>query len=104
MGYIIFWGGSFSIRYKRGSIKYVSNHSYGIAFDINPSQNKNGQLPAKRGAKGSVKEIVRTFEEFGFIWYGPYLDGMHFEFHHFVDLNQVKKDGFWESIKSFCKI
>lgn len=81
LGDILFWGGLFSSRMVRGSKTNISRHSYGIALDINPSQNGVGQEPAAEGEKGSVKRLVPIFEAHGFCWGGNFnrKDGMHFE-------------------------
>jgi hypothetical protein len=54
----------------------LSCHSYGIAFDINPSENMPGVKDYK-----IPKVIVDTFENVGFIWGGrmKIKDWMHFE-------------------------
>ncbi len=80
--HILLWGGSFVPRRMRGSAR-LSRHSWGIAFDINPSENSFGKEPAAAGSRGSVRDLVPIFEKHGFAWGGrwrePRRDGMHFE-------------------------
>lgn len=80
--HILLWGGSFVPRRMRGSSS-LSRHSWGIAFDINPSENAFGKEPAAAGRPGSVRELVPVFEKHGFAWGGHWResrrDGMHFE-------------------------
>jgi hypothetical protein len=53
----------------------LSNHSWGTAFDLNPSTN-----PFKAGAPFDMQiEIVKILEAHGFYWGGRYHDYMHFE-------------------------
>jgi len=75
------WEGSFVPRFIRGNNVTLSNHSWGTAFDINYQWNKLGQMPALRGAVGSVRELVPRAHQFGFYWGGHFSrrDGMHFE-------------------------
>lgn len=59
----------------------ISPHSYGIAVDINYDTNANGST-----SYDMPKEIVDTFEHYGFRWGGRYpklgstIDPMHFEY------------------------
>lgn len=79
---IITWGGSWVPRYVRGSRTYLSNHSWGTAFDINAQWNMLGVQPALFGQHGSVRELVEIAYEYGMFWGGHYPtrpDGMHFE-------------------------
>lgn len=67
----------FSPRYKlHDRLKGLSTHSWGIAFDINPSKNKIG-------TNGSLDpQLVSIFKECGFIWGGDWRtpkDPMHFQ-------------------------
>lgn len=68
-------------RFVRGSRTTLSNHSWGTAFDINYAWNCLGALPALRGEKGSVRELVPIAHRHGFYWGGHFSrrDGMHFE-------------------------
>ena len=68
----------------------LSNHSYGIAFDLNPHYNpyiKNGVV--KGGAniydstlsmRSSSNWVVQTCAKYGFGWGGWYKDYMHFSY------------------------
>jgi hypothetical protein len=79
---VLFWGGSFVPRLIRGSTHTPSNHAFGTAFDINVRWNGLGVTPPPAGMRGSVRELVPTFEKHGFGWGGNYTrrpDGMHFE-------------------------
>ena len=85
---VLSWGGSWAPRFIRGSRTYLSNHSYGTAFDINMQWNALGTQPALVGQKGSVRKLVPLAQEHGLTWGGhwgaPWLpagraDGMHFE-------------------------
>jgi hypothetical protein len=78
---ILTYGGSFAPRFIRGSRSVLSQHAYGSAFDINVEWNPLGAVPALRGAKGSVRELVPIANELGFYWGGHFArrDGMHFE-------------------------
>ena len=78
---ILSWHGSFVPRFVRGSRTTLSNHSWGTAFDINYDWNRLGVLPALRGEKGSVRELVPIAHQHGFYWGGHFSrrDGMHFE-------------------------
>jgi len=61
----------------------LSNHSFGLAFDINVPGNQ-------RGTPGEIdRTVVSIFEKWGFTWGGrwSYTDPMHFE------LNQVVRPG-----------
>jgi len=81
IGRILTWQGSFVPRFVRGSRTTLSNHSWGTAFDMNYSWNRLGALPALRGEKGSVRELVPIAHRHGFYWGGHFSrrDGMHFE-------------------------
>ena len=79
---ILTWEGSYVPRMVRGSTTTLSNHAFGTAFDINYQWNKLGALPALKGQKGSVRELVTLANKHGFYWGGHYKsrkDGMHFE-------------------------
>ena len=75
------WGGGYSARKVTGSYVFLSNHTYGTAFDINTAENHWNTQPAKRNKKGSVYNLVAIAHEHGFYWGGHFckLDGMHFE-------------------------
>jgi hypothetical protein len=76
------WAGSWVPRFVRGSRVYLSNHSWGTAFDINAQWNMLGSMPALKGQKGSVRELVEIANDNGFYWgghFGGRPDGMHLE-------------------------
>jgi peptidoglycan hydrolase-like protein with peptidoglycan-binding domain len=78
---ILTWEGSFVPRFVRGSRTLLSNHAWGTAFDVNARWNPLGGVPALRGEKGSVRELVPIAHDHGFYWGGHFSrsDGMHFE-------------------------
>lgn len=78
---ILSYEGAFYPRYVRGSRRTLSNHSWGTAFDCNYAWNQLGRVPAAKGTKGSVRELVETANKFGFYWGGHFSrkDGMHWE-------------------------
>jgi D-alanyl-D-alanine carboxypeptidase/Putative peptidoglycan binding domain len=82
MPLVLSWQGSFAPRFVRGNTVTLSNHAWGTAFDVNYEWNKLGALPALRGRKGSLRELVPLANEHGFYWGGHFVnraDGMHFE-------------------------
>lgn len=79
---ILTWGGSWNPRFIRGSRTTLSNHAWGTAFDINVQWNMLGTMPALKGKKGSVRDLVEIALAHGFFWGGWWSsrpDGMHFE-------------------------
>lgn len=66
--------GCFHIRNVRGDRKKLSAHSYGIAIDINASENQMGHPTA------FSPEFLECFKKAGFIWGGTFkrCDPMHF--------------------------
>lgn len=78
---ILTYGGSFVARFVRGSRAVLSPHAHGSAFDINVAWNAFGAVPARPGARGSVRPLVSIANELGFYWGGHFSkrDGMHFE-------------------------
>jgi hypothetical protein len=70
-------GGCWNARLIRGgdSGGNLSRHSWGIAVDINPSQNVFG------GRVRMDHRVVEIFRRWGFAWGGTWVrpDGMHFE-------------------------
>lgn len=79
---VLTFDGAFAPRFVRGSRMYLSNHSLGTAFDINAQWNGLGVVPALKGQRGSVRELVHIANECGFAWGGHFKDrsdGMHFE-------------------------
>lgn len=74
------FGGCFNARFINATPDArVSHHSWGIAIDINVSENAYGTKPDLDG------RIVEIMEEWGFSWGGRWLvpDGMHFEWTRF---------------------
>ncbi len=69
---------TFNSRYKRGG-GGRSLHSWGIALDINPDRNPQGD------GSDIPKEVVNIFKANGFFWGGDWpgsdLDPMHFEWY-----------------------
>jgi hypothetical protein len=78
---VLTFDGAWNPRFVRGSTKYLSNHSYGTAFDVNYSWNKLGCVPALVGKEGSVRKLVPIAHAHGFYagMHFQRLDGMHFE-------------------------
>ena len=72
------FGGCLNIRQTRNGTGW-STHSWGIAIDLNPTWNKQGEGSFELG-----EEIAKCFEEEGFIWggrwTGAWVDAMHFQF------------------------
>ena len=67
-----------------------SNHSYGVAIDVNPQCNpyiNNGKVTSGKDVfdknlsmRDSSNYIVKTFAKYGFGWGGSYKDYMHFSY------------------------
>jgi hypothetical protein len=79
---IITFNGLYNPRFIRGSKTTLSNHAFGVAFDINTKYNGLYQTPPAVGEKGSLRELVPSALKWGFFWGGHYKnrkDGMHFE-------------------------
>lgn len=78
---ILRYAGSYVPRFVRGRPGVLSSHAFGSAFDINAPWNGLGKVPALKGSKGSVRELVPIANELGFYWGGHFdrKDGMHFE-------------------------
>jgi len=66
--------GCFCIRDVRALPGQRSLHSYGIAIDVNASENKLGEQPSLSA------DFVACFTDAGFTWGGNFhrKDGMHF--------------------------
>ncbi len=79
--FVLAWAGGYAPRFIRGSRSTLSSHAWGTAFDINAPWNPLAAVPARRGAKGSVRDLVPIAHEHGFYWGGHFSrsDGMHFE-------------------------
>lgn len=74
------FGGCFFPRYANLNTRSgISHHSWGVAFDVNVSQNPLGGEPRLD------RRVVDVFERWGFTWGGRWLlsDPMHFEFLRF---------------------
>jgi hypothetical protein len=79
---VITFNGCYYPRFIRGSNTTLSNHAFGVAFDINTKYNGLFVTPPAVGEKGSVRELVPIANKLGFYWGGHYRrrkDGMHFE-------------------------
>lgn len=72
------YGGCFYPRLNRvtGNLGFLSRHSWGVALDMNTTQNPQGRAPRLDCG------VVRTFRKWGFAWGGNFVnpDGMHFEY------------------------
>jgi hypothetical protein len=79
--YVISYEGSYNPRLIRGSKTSLSQHAYGVAFDINAPWNGLGRYPAEPGQKGCLYELVPSMYKWGFYWGGHFVrrDGMHAE-------------------------
>jgi len=92
VGRVLGWGGSYVPRYIRGSTTQLSNHAFGVAFDIDVPWNMLGAQPALVGHTGCVRELVPIANKLGFYWGGHYqgrLDGMHFEVAKLMTAEQI---------------
>lgn len=87
---VLTFDGGWNPRFIRGSTKYLSNHAWGTAFDLNYRWNQLGCVPALVGKEGSVRKLVDIAVQNGFYWGGWFgefvggsvkgrFDGMHFE-------------------------
>jgi hypothetical protein len=73
------YAGCYNPRFIAGTTT-LSNHAFGLAFDIDPAENA-------RGTVGHMDPgVVQTFEKWGFTWGGTwrYTDPMHFELNRIV--------------------
>jgi hypothetical protein len=73
------YGGCFVPRFIAGTTT-LSNHAFGLAFDLNVPENQ-------RGTVGQMnRQVVAIFEKWGFTWGGTwhYTDPMHFELNRIV--------------------
>jgi hypothetical protein len=79
---ILTFDGSLNLRFIRGSRTILSNHAQGAAFDINAEWNGLNCVPALKGQKGSIRELVPIMHAHG-IYSGMHFkgrcDGMHGE-------------------------
>lgn len=78
---VLSFAGTWAPRFSRGSTTFLSNHAFGSAMDINVPWNGLRAVPAQKGQKGCVRELVPIANQFGIFWGGHFkrLDGMHFE-------------------------
>jgi hypothetical protein len=70
------YAGIYAQRNIRGK-RFPSTHSWGIAVDMNPSENPLGQIGRQS------PRVVEVFKSAGFTWGGEFksrLDPMHFQF------------------------
>lgn len=77
------YGGCFEWRANKNNAIKRSRHSWGIAFDLNVKKNPN------KGASNQPRELVKVFNDMGFVWGGDFADNpdadtfdydpMHFE-------------------------
>lgn len=91
MARVLTFDGAFNARMIRGKPqpgadpihpKPLSNHAFGLAFDINAKWNALGEAPARRGEVGCLYDLVPIAWQHGFFWGGNFPrrpDGMHFE-------------------------
>ena len=82
---VLSYDGTYDPRFVRGSAakQTLSNHAFGVAFDINVAWNPFGAEPASRGTKGCLYDLVPIANQHRFFWGGHYKtrrDGMHFEY------------------------
>ena len=70
------WDGCYIVRNKRLGSSY-SLHSWGAAIDINAFENRQGVAP--KLSKTFVKAFTDAGFEWGGVWSGKSVDGMHFQ-------------------------
>jgi hypothetical protein len=73
------YGGCYVPRFIAGTTT-LSNHAFGLAFDVNVPENQ-------RGTVGRIDPaVVQIFEHWGFTWGGTwsYTDPMHFEMNRLI--------------------
>jgi hypothetical protein len=73
------YGGCYVPRFIAGTTT-LSNHAFGLAFDLNVPENE-------RGTVGQIdRQVVQILESYGFTWGGTwrYTDPMHFEMNRLV--------------------
>jgi hypothetical protein len=73
------YGGCYVPRFIAGTTT-LSNHAFGLAFDLNVPENE-------RGTVGQIdRQVVAIFQRYGFTWGGVwhYTDPMHFELNRLV--------------------
>ena len=79
MSLVLTWDGCWNPRLVRGGSS-LSNHSWGVDFDINAQWNARGRPGPTAGAHGSVAELVPIAVASGLGWGGNWgtPDAMHF--------------------------
>lgn len=87
---------SYNFRFVSGSTK-LSDHSIGLAIDINPMQNpwvhksalnKYSYKPGEKGTIESSSEVVNIFKKFGWSWGG---DWKNPDYQHFFKSGDINK-------------
>ncbi|HEX3929836.1 MAG TPA: M15 family metallopeptidase [Nocardioides sp.] len=73
------YGGCFVPRFIAGTTT-LSNHAFGLAFDLNVPENERGTVGRMN------RQVVGIFEKWGFTWGGTwgFTDPMHFELNRIV--------------------
>jgi hypothetical protein len=73
------YGGCFVPRFIAGT-STLSNHAFGLAFDLNVPENQRGTIGQMN------RQVVAIFEKWGFTWGGTwhFTDPMHFELNRIV--------------------
>ena len=83
MPLVLSFDGSWVPRLIRGSKSTLSEHAFGMAFDINANWNPYKQPPSPSGTVGSTADLAPIAQQLGWRWGGSfgaaYADPMHFE-------------------------
>jgi hypothetical protein len=93
-GLLLTYGGTYNMRFIRGSTTTLSNHAFAVAIDLNMTWNGLGKQPALVGEKGSLRQMVSIFESWGFYWGGWYRsrkDGQHLECVKLLEDSELRK-------------
>jgi Transglycosylase SLT domain/D-alanyl-D-alanine carboxypeptidase len=81
---IVEFGGGFNPRLRKptdgSTSKLPSNHSFGLAVDINPNDGTNG---------GTAAPLAPVFASHGFLWGQSFNDPMHFEVRTFEAMMEM---------------
>jgi alpha-L-arabinofuranosidase len=91
---LLTYGGTYNMRFIRGSTTTLSNHAFAVAIDLNMTWNGLGKQPAMVGQKGSLRQMVSIFESWGFYWGGWYRsrkDGQHLECVKRLESTELRK-------------